>query len=138
MAVVEELLRTEEDGAISFGNYKLETKAKLENYEHDGDLYKVKTYKELTKLEKNGMFAYESQPGTSVIDFKETEDGVAFTVEADEDTQITVGLEEDTEYSVTVGDVNIGKMKTNLSGKLSISIELANAGEIAVKIVKNG
>ena len=138
MAVVEELLRTEEDGAISFGNYKLETKAKLENYEHDGDLYKVKTYKELTKLEKNGLFAYESQPGTSVIDFKETEDGVTFMVEADEDTQITVGLEEDTEYSVTVGDANIGKMKTNLSGKLSISVELEHAGEIAVKIVKNG
>ncbi|MDE6739599.1 MAG: endosialidase [Lachnospiraceae bacterium] len=138
MAVVEELLRTEESGTISFGNYKLETKAKLENYEHGGDLYKVKTYKELTKLEKNGMFAYESQPGTSVIDFKETEDGVTFTVEADEDTQITVGLEEDTEYSVTVGDTYIGKMKTNLSGKLSISVELEHAGEIAVKIVKNG
>lgn len=138
MAVVEELLRTEENGAISFGNYKLETKAKLDNYEHGGDLYKVKTYKELTKLEKNGMFAYESQPGTSVIDFTETEDGVSFTVEADEDTQITVGLEEDTEYSVTVGDANIGTMKTNLSGKLSISVELEHAGEIAVKIVKNG
>lgn len=138
MAVVEELVRTEENGAISFGNYKLDTKAKVENYEHGGDLYKVKTYKELTKLEKNGMFAYESQPGTSVTSFNETEDGVAFTVEADEDAQITVGLEEDTEYSVTVDNVNIGSMKTNLSGKLSISIELANAGEIAVKIVKNG
>ncbi len=138
MAVVEELLRTEENGAISFGNYKLAAKAKLEDYEHDGDLYKVKTYKELTKLEKNGMFAYESQPGTSVNDFQETEDGVTFLVEADEDAQITVGLEEDTEYSVTVGDANIGTMKTNLSGKLSVSVELANAGEIAVKIVKNG
>ena len=138
MAVVEELLRTEENGAISFGNYKLDAKAKVEDYEHSGDLYKVKTYKELTKLEKNGMFAYESQPGTSVTDFQETEDGVTFHVEAAEDAQITVGLEEDTEYSVTVGDANIGTMKTNLSGKLSISVELESAGEIAVKIVKNG
>lgn len=138
MAVVEELVRTEESGAISFGNYKLDAKAKVENYEHGGDLYKVKTYKELTKLEKNGMFAYESQPGTGVLDFAETEEGVTFTVEADEDAQITVGLQEDTEYDVTVDNVNIGTMKTNLSGKLSISIELANAGEIAVKIVKNG
>lgn len=138
MAVVEELVRTEENGAISFGNYKLDAKAKVENYEHGGDLYKVKTYKELTKLEKNGMFAYESQPGTSVLDFNETEEGVTFTVEADEDAQITIGLEEDTEYSVTVDNVNIGTMKTNLSGKLSISIELANAGEIAVQIGKNG
>lgn len=138
MAVVEELLRTEDNGTISFGNYKLDTKAKVEDYEHAGDLYKVKTFKELTKLEKNGMFAYESQPGTSVTDFKETEDGVMFTVEAGEDAQITVGLEEDTEYSVFVDGVNIGTMKTNLSGKLSISVELENAGEIAVKIVKNG
>lgn len=138
MAVVEELLRTEESGAISFGNYKLAAKAKLENYEHGGDLYKVKTYKELTKLEKNGMFAYESQPGTCVNDFQETEEGVTFLVEADEDAQITVGLEEDTQYSVTVGDTNIGEMKTNLSGKLSLSVELENAGQIAVKIVKNG
>ena len=138
MAVVEELLRTEENGTISFGNYKLAAKAKVEDYEHGGDLYKVKTYKELTKLEKNGMFSYESQPGTSVNEFCETEDGVTFVVEGDEDAQITVGLAEDTEYSVTVGDSNIGNMKTNLSGKLSVSVELENAGEIAVKIVKNG
>ncbi len=138
MAVVEELLRTEENGALSFGNYKLAAKAKVENYEHDGDLYKVKTYRELTKLEKNGMFAYESQPGTSVVGFQETENGVAFRVEAAEDAQITVGLEEDTEYSVSVGGENIGTMKTNLSGKLSLSIELEGAGEIAVRIEKHG
>ena len=138
MAVVEELLRTEKDGTLSFGNYKLDAKAKVENYEHGGDLYKVKTYRELTKLEKNGMFAYESQPGTSVTGFRETEDGVDFQVEAAEDAQITVGLEEDTEYSVSVGGENIGTMKTNLSGKLSLSIEPEGAGEIAVKIVKNG
>ena len=138
MAVVEELLRSEPDGAISFGNYKLDAKAKVEDYEHGGDLYKVKTFKELTKLEKNGMFAYESEPGTGVADFRETEDGVTFTVEGDEDAQITVGLKEDAEYSVTVGGVNIGTMKTNLSGKLSISVELENAGETTVKIVKHG
>lgn len=138
MAVVEELLRTEENGAISFGNYALESKAKLEDYEHGGDLYKVKTYRKLTKLEKNGMFAYESDPGTSVFHFRETENGVSFLVEGDEDVQITVGLEEDTEYRVKVGGSDIGTMKTNLSGKLSISVELGNADEVAVEIVKNG
>lgn len=136
MAVVEELLRTEENGAISFGNHKLPAKAKVEDYEHDGDLYKVKTFRELTKLEKNGMFAYESEPGTSVTQFTETQKGVSFTVEGDEDAQITVGLEEDTEYKVYVDDVNVGKMKTNLGGKLSLSVELENAGEVAVKIIK--
>ena len=136
MAVVEELLRTEANGAISFGNYKLEAKAKVEEYEHGGDLYKVKTYRKLTKLEKNGMFAYESDPGTSVLQFAETESGVSFLVEGDSDVQITVGLEEDTEYNVKIGDTDIRKMKTNLSGKLSISVELENAGEVAVEMVK--
>ena len=136
MAVVDELLRTEEDGAISFGNHKLAAKAKVEDYEHGGNLYKVKTYKALTKLEKNGMFAYESESGTSVNSFMETENGVVFTVEGDEDAQITVGLKEDTEYDVCLGDVNLGRMKTNLSGKLSISVELANVGEVQVKITK--
>lgn len=136
MAVVDELLRTEEDSAISFGNHKLAAKAKVEDYEHGGNLYKVKTYKALTKLEKNGMFAYESEPGTSVNSFMETENGVVFTVEGDEDAQITVGLKEDTEYDVCLGDVNLGRMKTNLSGKLSISVELANVGEVQVKITK--
>ena len=135
MAVVEELLRTESDRTISFGNHKLAAKAKLEDYEHGGNLYKVKTFKELTKLEKNGMFAYESEPGTSVNRFEETENGITFTVEGDEDAQITVGLEEDTVYKVYVDGANIGEMKTNLSGKLSISVELASVGAVEVKIV---
>ena len=138
MAVVEELLRTEENGTISFGDYTLDAKAKVEDYEHGGDLYKVKTYRKLTKLEKDGMFAYESEPGTSVLTLEETENGVSFLVEGEADAQITVGLEEDTEYRVSVDHKDIGTMKTNLSGKLSISVELANAGEIAVKMVKNG
>lgn len=136
MAVVEELLRAESDRTISFGNHSLAVKAKLEDYEHGGNLYKVKTFKELTKLEKNGMFAYESEPGTSVNHFEETENGITFKVEGDEDAQITVGLEEDTVYKVYVNGANVGEMKTNLSGKLSISVELANVGEVEVKIVK--
>lgn len=136
MAVVEELLRAESDRMISFGNHKLAAKAKLEDYEHGGNLYKVKTFKELTKLEKNGMFAYESEPGTSVNRFEETENGITFTVEGDEDAQITVGLEEDTVYKVYVDGANIGEMKTNLSGKLSISVELASVKAVEVKIVK--
>ena len=134
MAVVKELLRSEADGAISFGNHKLEQKAKVEDYEHAGDLLKVKTFREITKLEKNGMFLYESVPGTSVTGFTEKENGVEFTVEGDEDAQITVGLEDDTEYQVFVGGKNIGTMKTGLGGKLSLSVELEAADEVFVKI----
>ena len=135
MAVVDELIRQETNGSISFGNHKLETKEKLDNFEHDGDLYKVKTYKTMTKLERNGLFVYESVPGTSVLHFSENEKGVSFLVEGDEDAQITVGLTEDTEYVVYVADQNIGKMKTGLGGKLNLSVELAGAGEVKVDIV---
>ena len=136
MAVVEQLLRAESDGTISFGNHKLAAKAKLEDFPHAGDLYKVKTYQTMTKLEKNGRFVYESVPGTSVLNFQENSDGVSFVVEGDEDAQITVGLEDDTEYEVFINDESVGKMKTNLGGKLNMSVELAGAGEVKVKIIK--
>ncbi len=136
MAVVEELLRSEESGAISFGNHKLEQKAKVEDFQHAGDLLKVKTFRDITKLEKNGMFLYESVPGTSVVDFVEKENGVEFVVEGDEDAQITVGLNDDTEYEVFVAGKSIGIMTTGLGGKLSLSVELETAGEVSVKVEK--
>lgn len=136
MAVVEELIQTEVDGSLSFGNHSLQEKAKKEDFEHEGDLYKVKTYATMTKLEKNGMFVYESVPGTSVTHFTEDASGVAFQVEGGEDAQLTIGLEDDMEYEVTVNGESIGKMKTNLGGKLNISVELADAGEVAVTVRK--
>ena len=62
MAVVEELIRMENNDTLSFGNYKLDSKSKIDNFAFGGDLYKVKTFKEITKLERNGMFVYESVP----------------------------------------------------------------------------
>ena len=136
MAVVEELLRAEADGTISFGNHKLAKKAKLEDFQHAGDLLKVKTYNEITKLEKNGMFLYESVPGTSVTNFKEQENGVEFVVEGDANAQITIGLVDETAYEVFVGGKSVGNMKTGLGGKLSLSVELEEAGEVSVKVVQ--
>ena len=98
MPVIESLIRSEADGTISFGNYKLDTKSKLDNFEHAGDLYKIKTFYEITKLERNGSFVYESVPGTAVEHFSAKHDGVEFTVSGDKDAQITVQLEDDTEY----------------------------------------
>lgn len=136
MAVVKELLRSENSGAISFGNHKLAHKEKVEDFKHAGDLLKVKTYKDITKLEKNGMFLYESVPGTSVLDFVEREDGVEFVVEGDEDAQITIGLYDDTQYEVFVNGKSVGTMTTGLGGKLSLSVELEAAGEVPVKVQK--
>ena len=136
MAVVEQLLRAEPDGTISFGNYELKEKAKLENFEHDGDILKVKTFKDITKLEANEMFVYESVPGTTVTNFREDEKSVEFKVEGNDDAQITVGLEENTDYRVFVNGTDMGDMKTNLGGKLIISVELSGAGAVSVRIEK--
>ena len=72
-------------------------KSKVSDFEHNGDLYKVKTHKEVTKLEKNGMFVYESVPGTTVTNFK-ADDEISFEVEGFEDAQVTLELEAETEY----------------------------------------
>ena len=136
MAGVVELLRVEADNTLSFGNHELGEKAKLENFSFDGDFYKVKTFKTMTKLEKNGMFLYESVPGTSVMSFKETQEGISFFVQGEDDVQITVGLKDETEYEVFVGNDSAGKMKTNLGGKLNLSVELAGMDEVGVKVVE--
>ena len=133
MSVIKDLICTEEDGTLSFGNYELAEKAKRSDYEHDGDLYKVKTFAEITKLEKNGMFVYESVPGTAVHHFHSTANGVSFEVE---DAQIILGLEEDAEYKIYIDDVNAGTMTTQLGGKLVLSVEIGAVDEVPVKVVK--
>lgn len=134
MAVINELIRSESNGTISFGNYLLDTKSKLSDFEHKGDLYKVKTFKEITKLERNGMFVYESVPGTAVNNLSVTESTVEFTVEGAEDTQITLELEPETQYRVEVEGLAADEIKTNLSGKLVLSVELGEGKGVGVKV----
>ncbi len=124
MAVISELIRSEADGTISFGDYSLSAKAKLDNFEHQGDVYKVKTCREITKLERNGMFVYESVPGTAVAGLRATDTGIEFAVEGPEDAQVTVELEDETEDGIAIDGTDAGTMKTNLGGKLSVSVEL--------------
>lgn len=135
MATVKELLRTEGNGTLSFGDYSLDAKAKVEDYEFNGNLYKVKTFKEITKLERDGAFVYESVPGTAVNNFNATDKGVEFTVSGDADAEITIELSENTAYTVDVAGKK-SEMKTGISGKLSFSVNLEGEGEVAVKISK--
>lgn len=136
MALYENLIREEKDGTISFGDYTLETKSKVSDFQHNGDLYKVKTFYEITKLEKNGLFIYESVPGTAVSHLNVTEREVSFSVMGKEDAQITLELEAEKEYKIFIDGTNVGKMKTNLGGKLVISAELSCDKEVQVRVVK--
>ena len=123
MAVISELIRTESDGTLSFGDYTLAQKSKVSGYEFEGDVYKVKTFKEITKLEKNESFVYESVPGTSVHHLKVSDQTVEFQVEGEDHAQVTLELEAESEYEVIINEVPAGSMKTNLGGKLVISVD---------------
>lgn len=134
MGAVKELIRTEADGTISFGDYELESKTKKSDFAYEGDLYKVKTFRELTRLEKNEMFVYESEPGTAVSHLKETADGMSFTVEGPEDAQITVEGEPDVEYSLYINGQLRDTLKSNVGVKISFSVELGDVPSVDVKI----
>jgi hypothetical protein len=136
MAVVEELIRKESDGTISFGNYTLNVKSKASDFEHQGDIYKVKTFHEITKLEKNGMFVYESVPGTAVFHLDTKDNQLSFEVSGNDTAQITLELEAEKEYEIFKNESNLGKMKTNLGGKLVLSLELEEGGKDFIKVVK--
>lgn len=134
MSIVKDLLHSESDGSLSFGNHELASKEKVEDFSYNGKSLKVKTYRDITKLEADGELVYESVPGTSVNNLVVTGSGMKFMVEGPEDAQITVGLKPDTEYEVLVSGSDAGRMKTNLGGKLSVSVELEGCGQVEVEV----
>ncbi len=131
-----DLICIQDNGMLAFGDYTLAAKAKADGFEFGGDLYKVKTFQEITKLERNGMFAYESVPGTNVANFTANEKELSFTVEGTTDTQVALGLEPEKEFKLYIDGTNIGKMKTNLGGKLVFSLQLTAGKSSDVKVVK--
>lgn len=136
MAGITDLICTEADGTLSFGNTELDTKQKRSDYEYEGDMYKVKTFKEITKLERNGMFVYESVPGTVVRNLSMKDKEIKFNVEGIADSSLTLELEPETEYKVYIEGTNIGKMKSNLGGKLVLSVEMNPGQSYEIKVVK--
>ena len=137
MGVISELIRTEADGTISFGDYTLASKTKKDNFIHGGDSYKIKTFQEITKLERNGMFVYESVPGTAVSGLDVSDNGISFQAEGTEHAEITLGLDASTEYDVCMNEGNVGTIRTNLGGKLTVSVELEAGQPASVKITKH-
>lgn len=136
MAVIQELIRKEKDGTLSFGNYLLDEKTKVTDFEYEGDLYKVKTYRKITKLERNGLFVYESVPGTAVYNLKEKENELTFEVTGKDTAQITLELEAEKEYEIYKNESFLGEMRTNLGGKLMFSVELSEDKNDFIKVVK--
>lgn len=136
MAVINENIRVENNGTVSFGNYEAQAKQKVNDYKVGEDVYTLRTYKEATRLEKNAKLLIETVPGAAVHNMKVSSSLVTFDIEGMDDTQITLELESETEYTIYVDDVNLGKIKTNIAGKISFSAELG-ANPKSVKIEKH-
>ncbi|MBQ9360006.1 MAG: endosialidase [Lachnospiraceae bacterium] len=131
-----DLIKKEADGSLSFGDYTLPEKTKQDDFKADGGSYKVKTYNEITRLERDGVLVYESVPGTNVTGLKSTDTGLSFEIESKDDAQITVGVDPETSYDVKVAGESIGVISSNLGGKLSFSVELQGSGKVAVEVAK--
>ena len=82
------------------------------------------------------MFVYEAVPGTAAEHFRVDDTKVEFQVEGSQDAQVTLQLEEDCEYEVFVDGASIGGMKTNMSGKLVIGVELNEGTPVTVKVIR--
>lgn len=123
MSAIEEIIYKEDNGSLSFGNYLLENKQKIKDFDVNGDLYNVKTFKEITRLEKNGALLFESVPGSTVNNFMLNGKKADFYIEGLEDLQVTLELEMDKEYKIFIDDVQVGRTKANLSGKISIGVD---------------
>ena len=136
MEVVKSLIQSEKDGTLSFGDFSLKEKQKKSDFKHDGDLYKVKSFNEITRLERNGAFVYESVPGTAVFNLKVSDKEIDFSLTGKGDIQITMELQAEKDYEVIVAGDSRGVMKTNLGGKLTFSVEADETSKKDVKIVE--
>ena len=136
MAIVKEGIILENDNTLSFGDYIRADKLKVEKNKVNDDTYIVRTHKEVTRLSKDGTLVLETVPVATVHNFKVGDKIITFSMEVNDGNQVTLELEPGFHYSVYVDDVNLGKIKANLSGKINFSVELSERPQ-DIKIEKH-
>ena len=136
MSAIKEGIILNEDKTLSFGNYEVTEKIKVTDFNVDGNIYKIRTHTEVTRLSKNGNLLLETVPGATIHNLSIKEKEANFSIEGLGDTLITLELEPNTNYSLFINDVNIDKIKTNLSGKINFSTTLSKEPQ-EIKIEKH-
>lgn len=132
---VSKLIEAVEGMGVNFGDYDLQVKSK-DHLEFGGDVYKVKSFYEITRLEINDVMVYESVPGTRVEEFKMTDEGISFVVEGKQDASITLGVEENTNFSLNIDGVVHDHTAYISPGKLNININF-DGKPVRVVVTKN-
>ena len=119
----------EADGGLSFGDYTAKDKIKVNDFEHMGNIYSLRSHNLVTRLEKNSEMLIETVPGAAVHNFTLNGATCAFDVESDVNVQITLNLAPEAAYHLRVTSAAGGEVSeeitANRSGKLSFSVELA-------------
>lgn len=121
MSVISEGIRVLADDTLSFGNYKSKEKIKVNNFNHKGNVYELRTHDKMTRLSMNGNLLFESVPGATVHSFFINSEIVKFDIEGIGDSMITLGLLPNLEYKIIIDDVNVGATVSNISGKINFS-----------------
>ena len=129
MSIIQEGIILNEDKTLSFGNYEVTEKIKVKDSNVDGNIYKIRTHNEVTRLSKNGNLLLETVPGATIHNLNLKEKETTFLAEGLSDTLITIELEPNTNYSLFINDVNIDKIKTSLSGKINFSTTLSKEAQ---------
>jgi len=120
----------EKNGGLSFGDYTVSNKIKVNDFEYMGNIYSLRSHDLVTRFEKNGEMLIETVPGASVYDFVMDEKGCSFEIESSAGVQVTLGLVPDASYDLSIrgnkGSDIREEISVNRSGKLSFGIELGS------------
>ena len=123
---------------LCFGDYNATEKIKVNDFEHMGSTYSLRTHNQVTRLEKNGELLLETVPGARVLDFCFSEKGCSFEIESNANVQVTLGMLPEAAYDLAIAECNIKGAETheeieaNRSGKISFGVELVGAAKKVV------
>lgn len=133
----QKLIYVNDRGQLEFGDYTLNEKSKVPSFEMGGDSYYLKTWKEITRLEKNGLFLLEALPGCRISAFEEKEDETGFTVSAPYEVHLTIGVDESADYTLLVGGVDRTTSMTRIGGKLAFTVPTKEGEPVDVLLRKH-
>ena len=136
MNTVSTLISGSDEELLSFGDFSQSEKKKYTDFDYRGDLYYVKTCQEITKLEKNGLFEYESVPGTSVFGYDSGVDYKAFEVTGQGNTQIVLAVEDGAEYTPYINGELADETDVDISGKFCLNVILDPEVPVLIELEK--
>ena len=136
MKTVSTLISGNDEELLSFGDFTQTEKKKYTDYDYRGDMYYVKTFREITKLEKNGMFEFESVPGSAVFAYDSGIEKKTFEVTGQGDTQIVLAVEDGADYALFINGALADETNVDIRGKFCINVHLDPEVPVRIELEK--